>query len=272
MVKKSPGLIAILAGLGLVMKWLLDLVSATMVGEFITHRLAAAFGMDAAKMIATISEFALPVIIASLLIYVAFLMGVKERAANPSKLRIDFSDYLSGCRSETNFRDGEKATFYRLLVRPPEGQIRTGCTGTLVDIMAPFGGAKWVSVWSAQRLPLTWATHTQPSVTSIDLLDDHGRFLDVFFVTESGTVGVATPGLVQPFNLLTEKLWKGPCYLMFCISVSEPTGRAQEIHLAFKWTGDPQTSHAKLLSPFVPTNPLIAALQSLTRLSRQAKA
>ena len=138
MFRKPPsGLLAILVLSGFVIHWLADAIAATMVGDFVTRHLAIMFGVDATKMLATASEIMLPVIIAAILTYGAFLIGVKEKAANPSKLRIDFSEHISGCKSLTHFQDGAKATFYRLWVRPPIGQMRYSCTGTLVDIMAP---------------------------------------------------------------------------------------------------------------------------------------
>ncbi|MGA7711297.1 MAG: hypothetical protein WCA81_05305 [Rhizomicrobium sp.] len=274
MFRKPPsGLLAILVLSGFVIHWLADAIAATMVGDFVTRHLAIMFGVDATKMLATASEIMLPVIIAAILTYGAFLIGVKEKAANPSKLRIDFSEHISGCKSLTHFQDGAKATFYRLWVRPPIGQMRYSCTGTLVDIMAPSprSDATFFSVWPAQRLPLTWATHTQPPVSSMELRDDHGQFLDVFFITESGTVGIATPGLVQPADLVAEKLWGRPCLLVFCVSVNEPTSRAQEVYIALQWSGDIRTSRATEIRPPRPTNRLTAHLQALMQLGRQAR-
>ncbi len=100
MFRKPPsGLLAILVLSGFVIHWLADAIAATMVGDFVTRHLAIMFGVDATKMLATASEIMLPVIIAAILTYGAFLIGVKEKAANPSKLRIDFSEHISGCKS-----------------------------------------------------------------------------------------------------------------------------------------------------------------------------
>jgi hypothetical protein len=250
--KPPPGLIVPFILLWGFLWWVFGDLASAVISDVAVRGLASWLGMGAAEVTATISAIAFPIIVSAFLIYWAFLVGCKEREANPSQLRIKFYEAVSGHKSETQFTGGTKAIFYRLLVRPPKGQVRSGCKGTLVDIMVPKDGTTLFSLWSAQRLPLTWATHTSPPVTSMDLQDDHGQFLDVFFTTELGIFSVATPNFVQPNNLVSEKLWETPGLYVFCVSVTEPHSAAQEVRLALDWTGDYRTSHVTRLEAVKP--------------------
>jgi hypothetical protein len=122
--------------------------------------------------------------------------------------------------------------FYRLLVRPPKGQIRTDCRATLVDVMGA-GRDHLESIWSGDRLPLTWAVHLKDPVTSIDVRDDTGQFLDVVYVAPSGKLGLGTPDRVMPNSMAGLSI--DGC--VFVISVSDSESGAQKHMLRFMHIG-----------------------------------
>ncbi len=235
---------------------------------WLADQLAAVFHITAAKMIAAVATYVILGGVALAAVYAAYLIGVHERKAFPTGLQVDYSEYLSGCRVETAFNSVLKATFYRVLVRPPVGQVRTKCTGTLVDIMVPVDANRLVSLWSADRVPLTWATFAQSLPTSIDLDDDHGRFLDVFFIAETSQIGIATPGFMQPTSFIAEGISQKPGMYVFCVSIKDADARAQEVQIALQWSGKRDTSTTTRLHPPKPTSPLVARLQALRRPKR----
>jgi hypothetical protein len=162
-----------------------------------------------------------------------------EETRRAFDLRVNFATVLSGCRVELTLPSGQRAVFYRLWVRPPIGQVRTGCTGTLTDIMVPTAGTPghWHSEWTPERLDLTWATHRRDPETSIDLRDDTGRFLDLFNI-RGGNMGLGTPNNLLPLSLNSTEFRRGVPYL-FCVSLTCDDHAAQEIAIQVTWPVDP---------------------------------
>lgn len=166
---------------------------------------------------------------------------------DPPRLRVDFSVDLDGCRRQTAFNSGVRAAFYRLWVRPGQkGRVSRECTGTLVDIMAPHPeSGSLISVWGAERLRLTWATHTSPPVTSINIRNEHGEFLDVFFVTESGVIGFGTPGFTLPAGLNFSEFKPGAAYVL-CVILDAEEHESREVKLHLLWPTDWQNVDVKM--------------------------
>lgn len=154
------------------------------------------------------------------------------------RLRIDFSVSLSGCRvpAKVHMHTGgpTDVVFYRLWVRPPSGGSAKGCTGKLVDIMESMNTNNLYSFWTPERLSLAWATHGKDPVTTIDLTNDHGEFLDLFFVTKQGELFFGTPHFRQPSSLDFSQFKPGQV-IFLRVSVHHEGARASDVFLELVW-------------------------------------
>lgn len=197
--------------------------------------MALTFGGHSAG--AQIAIFVTAWAVISIVVVAPFSLWRKRREWE-NALLVTFNTTVSGCRVETRFSSGEPVAYYRLWVRPPPGQIRKNCTGNLVDVMAPYPTlGSWVSIWSPERLRLTWATSTLETQTSIDLVDDTGEFLDVFAVTASGRFLPATPGHMLPATWRPQEFTPGATYLLR-VSLRCADHAPTEVRLQIVWPTD----------------------------------
>jgi hypothetical protein len=104
------------------------------------------------------------------------------------------------------------------------------------------------SIWGGERLPLTWATHSGVPITSIDLRDDSGQFLDVVYVTEKTGLGFGTPGFAVP-NSIQENGLQSIDGCVFVVSISDSECAAQKYMLRFMHTGPNWDDNEVVLLP-----------------------
>lgn len=216
--------------------------------SFVEDHLAAHFGIEKAKMMGDISAYVIIWIPAIGSIALAFWLGRKYRKMYPSQLTVEFNQSEPGNTSRVRFESGQVGIFFRLLIKPPKNEIRHNCRGTLVEIKRPEKGATGLeTIWNEDRLPLTWARQGGGAEASIDLNDPHGRFLDVFFITEENFIGASTVDR-YPLTSAIGSRTSGPKRFIFYISISDDESKPKTYELEFTWSKDWYDYSARLLN------------------------
>jgi hypothetical protein len=167
------------------------------------------------------------------------LLGMKRA----KQFAVAFDNF--DCRVPTNL-GGRSVIYYRLRVSNNTGRILHRCTGQLVGIgrYDTFGNVMPSNY--AERLALIWATHTFPSVTSIDLRNGVSAFLDIVCVGTGGTVLLATPDLRQP-NSFPSDFFATAILSVLTVSISADELPAQTAQLELVYRGGLHDSAARLL-------------------------
>jgi hypothetical protein len=146
------------------------------------------------------------------------------------QLDLEFSEEIPGCLLKTHFNNGVEVTFYRIKVGNNTGKPQKSCRGRITGIKQKNIVGRFEDCISGEQFQLTWAIYGEDEPLTTNIPNKQTEFLDVFYITSLGRIGLATKGRVEA-NSIPNPFGNEGEYLITIHVTSDET--VQDIELLF---------------------------------------